>query len=123
MQSIIKGSSNKKDEETQDLQSMKGLPANGQADNPDDNGAQAIKYHPGGGADLFRDTDTSKVEEGNAADIAQQGYSNKWQIANLTEGIYSIFQYLPWATAETAPRYEVHGHQDDGEYDEPKETC
>lgn len=123
VQSIVESSTSQEDEKPEDLQAMEDLPAHSQADDPDDHSAQAVQHHPGGGTDLLGDADAGKVEEGDAADVAQQGHSNEREAAYLAEGIKGIFQRPPRVAAEAAPRDVVQGHQEQGEDDKPKESC
>ena len=118
-----RGSACQEDEEAEDLQRVESLPAQRQAQRPDDNGAQAVQHHAGGGTQLLGDTDAREVEEGNAADVAQQRQRDEWLSAHLAEGIQRVLQGTARVSTEGAGGDVVHGYQQQGEDHEAKEAC
>lgn len=123
VQPIVEGSACQEDEEAEDLQRVESLPAQRQAQRPDDNGAQAVQHHTGGGTQLLGDTDAREVEEGDAADVAQQRQRDEWLSAHLAEGIQRVLQGTARVSAEGAGGDVVHGYQQQGEDHEAKEAC
>lgn len=101
---------------------MKVLPPQRQAHHPDDQRAQAVQHHAGGGTDLFSDTDPSKVEEGDADGVAQQSQQDEGLVADLTEGIDGILQDLAGIVPEAPDRNKIHGDEEQGQDDKPKKT-
>lgn len=87
MQSIVERRADQQDDEAEHLQAVELLPAQCQAGGPDDQRAQAVQHHAGGGADLLGDADAGKVEEGDADGVAQQGQQDEWLVADLAEGV------------------------------------
>lgn len=90
---------------------MELLPPHCEADHPDDHGPQAVQHHTSSGTDFFRDTDSSKVEEGDAADVAQQSQNDQRLIPHLAKSIQGIFQDATVAAAELAGWDVVKGDQ------------
>lgn len=122
VQSIVECRAHQQDQETKHLQALKMLPSQCEAHSPDDQSAQTVKYHPCGGTDLFSDTDPSKVEEGYADGIAQQGQQDEGFVADLTESIQRILQDLTRVVGEVAHRNEVHRDEEKRQYDKPKKA-
>uniref|UniRef100_A0A8C3PL16 Clusterin N-terminal domain-containing protein n=1 Tax=Calidris pygmaea TaxID=425635 RepID=A0A8C3PL16_9CHAR len=122
VKAVVKSSARQEHPKAQDLQPVEGLPAQGQADGPDDHGAEAVQDHAGGGTDLLGDADAGEVEEGDAADVPQQGQGDEGPVADLAEGVQGVFQRPPRVPAEAASRDVVHGHQQQGQDDEAKKT-
>ena len=123
VQPVVEGGARQEDEEAEDLQRVEGLPAQRQAQCPDNNGAQAVQYHAGGGTQLLGDADAREVEEGDAADIAQQRQRNEWLSAHLAEGVQRVLQGTARVSAKGAGGDVVHGYQQQGEDHEAKEAC
>lgn len=111
VQSIVQCRARQQHQETEHLQAVKLLPPQRQAHHPDDQCAQAVQHHAGGGADLLSDTDPSKVEEGDADDVAQQSQQDEGLVANLTEGIDCILQDLARVVTEAPDRNKIHGDE------------
>lgn len=123
VQPIVEGGACQQDEEAQDLQRVEGLPAQRQAQRPNDNGTQAVQHHAGRGAQFLGDADAREVEEGDAADVAQQRQGDERLSAHLAEGVQRVLQRPSGASTEGAGRDIVHGHQQQGEDHEAKEAC
>lgn len=123
MQSIVKPRAHQQHKEAQHLQAMKLLPTQRQAHHPDDQRAQAVQHHAGGGADLLGDADPGKVEEGDADGVAQQSQQDEGLVADLAEGIQGVLQDLAWVVAELANMDEIHGDEQQRQDNKPKETC
>lgn len=122
VQSIVERRAHQQDQEAQHLQPVKPLPAQRQAHHPDDQRAQAVQHHAGGGADLFGDADAGEVEEGDADRVAQQSQQDERLVADLTEGVQRILQDLPRVVAEVAHVDEIHRNEEQRQDEEPKET-
>lgn len=122
MQAIVERRTQQQDQEAQHLQAMKLLPTQRQAHHPDDQRAQAVQHHAGGGADLFSDTDAGKVEESNADCVAQQSQNDERLVPDLTEGIQRILQNVPRVVAEVANVDEIHRDEKQRQHDESKQT-
>ncbi len=122
MQSIVERRAHQQDQEAQHLQPVKLLPPQRQAHHPDDQRAQAVQHHAGGGADLFSDADAGEVEEGDADRVAQQSQQDERLVADLTEGVQRILQHMPRVVAEVADGDEIHRDEKQRQHDEPKET-
>ncbi|WP_204269050.1 hypothetical protein, partial [Klebsiella aerogenes] len=43
-----------------------------------------------------------EVEEGNAANVAEEGHGNEGLLAHLTEGVEGVFEGAPGVAAEAA---------------------
>lgn len=123
VQPIVERGAHQEDEEAQDLQGVEGLPAQRQTQGPDDNGAQTVQHHAGSGAQLLGDTDTREVEEGDAADVAQQRQGDERLSTHLAEGVRHVLQRPAGVSAEGAGRDVVHGHQQQGQDHEAEEAC
>lgn len=101
---------------------MKLLPIQRQAHHPDDQRTQAVQHHAGGSADLLRDADPSKVEEGDADGVAQQSQQDERLVADLAEGVQRVLQDLARVVAEVANMNEIHRDEEQRQDDKPKET-
>lgn len=122
MQSIVERRTHQQDQEAQHLQALKLLPTQCQAHHPDDQRTQAVQHHAGGGADLLRDADPSKVEEGDADGVAQQSQQDERLMADLAEGVQRVLQDLARVVAEVADMNEIHWDEEQRQDDKPKET-
>lgn len=122
VQSVVERRANQQDQEAQDLQAMKLLPAECQAHHPDDQCAQAVQHHAGGGADLFGDADPGEVEEGDADRVAQQGQQDEGLVSDLTEGVQRVLQHVSRVVAEVTHVNEIHGDEQQRQDEETKET-
>lgn len=122
VQPVVEGRAQQEDEEAEDLQRVEGLPAQCQAQCPDDDGPQAVQHHASGGTHLLGDADARKVEEGDAADVAQQCQGDERLPAHLAEGVQGVLQHPSRVSAEGAGRNVVHGHQQQGQDHEAKEA-
>ena len=123
MQPVVECRARQQHQETEHLQPVKLLPAQRQAHHPDDQRAQAVQHHAGGGADLLGDADPRKVEEGDADDVAQQGQQDEGLVADLTEGIDRILQDLARVVTEAPDRNEIHWDEEQRQDDKPKKAC
>lgn len=112
VQSIVEARACEQHQETKHLQAVKLLPPQRQAHHPDDQCAQAVQHHAGGGADLLGDTDPSKVEEGDADGVAQQSQQDEGLVADLTEGIDCVLQDLARVAPEAPDRNKIHGDEE-----------
>lgn len=112
VQSIVECRACQQHQETKHLQPVKLLPPQRQAHHPDDQCAQAVQHHAGGGADLLSDTDPSKVEESDADGVAQQSQQDEGLVADLTEGIDCILQDLARVVTEAPNRNKIHGDEE-----------
>lgn len=122
VQSIVKRRARQQDQETQHLQAVKVLPPQRQAHHPDDQRAQAVQHHAGGGTDLFGDTDPSEVEEGDADGVAQQSQQDEGLVADLTEGIDCILQDLTRVVTEAPGGNKIHGDEEQRQDNKPEKT-
>lgn len=122
VQSIVKSRAGQQHQEAEHLQAVKLLPPQRQAHRPDDQCAQAVQHHAGGGADLLSDADPSEVEEGDADDVAQQCQQDEGLVADLTEGIDCILQDLARVVTEVPDRNKIHGDEEQRQDDKPKKT-
>ena len=122
VQSVVEPRAHQQDQEAQDLEALEVLPAQRQAHHPDDQRAQAVQHHAGGGADLFGDADAGEVEEGDADRVAQQSQYDEGLVSDLAEGVDGVLQHLPRVVAEVAHRDEIHGDEQQRQDDETKET-
>lgn len=122
MQSVVERGACQQDQKSQNLQALKLLPAQRQAHHPDDQRTQAVQHHPGGGADLLGDADPGEVEEGDADRVAQESQKDEGLVSNLTEGVQRVLQDLPRIVAEVPDVDEVHGDEQQGKDDKPKQT-
>lgn len=122
MQSIVERRAHQQDQEAEHLQAVKLLPTQPQAHHPDDQCAQAVQHHAGGGADLFCDADPGEVEEGDADGVAQQSQQDERLVANLTEGVQRVLEDVARVVAERANTDEIHWDEKQREDEEPKET-
>lgn len=101
---------------------MKLLPAQRQAHHPDDQGAQAVQHHTGGGADLLSDADAGEVEERDADGVSQQSQQDERPVPDLTEGVQSVLQDVPRVVAEVAHIDEIHGDEQQRQDAETEQT-
>lgn len=101
---------------------MELLPAQRQADGPDDQRAQAVQHHAGGGADFLGDADAGEVEEGDADCVAQQCQQDEWLMVDLAEGVQGVLQHLAGVVTELAHVDEVHGDEQQRQDNEAKQA-
>lgn len=112
VQSVVERRARQQHQESEHLQAVKVLPPQRQAHHPDDQCAQAVQHHAGGGADLLSDTDPSKVEKGDADGVAQQSQQDEGLVADLTEGIDCVLQDLARVVTEVPDRNKIHGDEE-----------
>ncbi|TNN76124.1 hypothetical protein EYF80_013655 [Liparis tanakae] len=122
VQSIVERCTHQQHHEAQHLQALKLLPAQRQAHRPDDQRAQAVQHHAGGGADLFSDADPGEVKEGDADCVSQQSQQDERVVPDLTEGVQRVLQDLPRVAAEFPNMDEIHRDEKQRQDEEPKET-
>ena len=122
VQSVVEPRAQQQDQEAQDLEALEVLPAQRQAHHPDDQGAQAVQHHAGGGADLLGDADAGEVEEGDADRVAEQSQDDEGLVSDLAEGVQRVLQHPPGVVAEAAHVDEVHGDEQQRQDEETKET-
>lgn len=122
VQSIIEPCAQQQDQEAEHLEAVEHLPAQGQADHPDDQRTQAVQHHACGGADLLGDADPGEVEEGDADRVAQQSKQDKGLVANLTEGVQRVLQHLTRVVTKLTNGNEVHGDEEQRQDEEAKKT-
>lgn len=122
MQSVVERRAHQQHQEAQHLQAVELLPTQRQAHRPDDQRAQAVQHHAGGGADLLGDADPGEVEEGDADRVAQQSQQDERLVADLTEGVQRVLQDLPRVSAEVADVDEIHRDEKQRQDEEPKEA-
>lgn len=111
VQAVVERRAQQQDYEAQHLQAVEQLPAQRQAHHPDDQRAQAVQHHAGGGADLLGDADAGEVEEGDADGVPQQSQEDEGPVADLTEGVQRVLQRVSRVVAEVPHVDEIHGDE------------
>lgn len=87
VEAIVERRPQQQNQEAQNLQAVELLPAQRQAHHPDDQRAQAVQHHAGGGADLLSNTDSGEVKEGDADRVPQQSQQDQRFVSDLAEGV------------------------------------
>ena len=123
---VIDTGADEEDQVPHRLQVLERLPAHGQGEGPNEDGADAVQHHPGRGAHLLRDGESGEVEECDADDEPDVCEGQLPVVTHLDETVDSVLEsdgHLPEARiGREVPGDEEHRdeeHQEDGEAEDP----
>lgn len=120
---VVQTHSEDEGHEAENLQAVEGLPAEIQRGGPHHKSAHRVKYHPGSGRQLLRDSNAGEIEERNRDDRASDGQHQLPVVGDLDEGVDGVLQCSGRIIIEGWTNlHEVHRYQEDRENREAKHS-